>query len=176
LRQFKEECHLLSLAQDVTVAHAAVVKGFSKIADMFGSAHRQHLLVAFRHLDETLADVLHGLGAPTGSPLFSRLHDDVDPAARAHAAQAIGAIRDEVRAFMARHAMQTSAPDLGATHAARARLDLAVVSASELGPRHLRGYGELTDEEAEELAGLSERLREDLIGVLAALPEPPHRG
>jgi hypothetical protein len=140
---------------------------------MFGSAHRQHLSVAFRHLDDTLDDVLYKLGAPSGTPLFARLRDDVDPDARRRAAQAVGMVRDEMHAFMTRHAMHAPAPDPGATHAARARLDLAVVSASELGTQHLRGYGELTAAEAEELDDLSERLRARLLDVLRMLPERP---
>jgi hypothetical protein len=133
------------------------------------------LLVAFRHLDETLGEVLFKLGAPAGAPLFARLRDDVDPAARVRAAHAIVALRDDMRVFLAQHGVQASAPDIGATHAARARLDLAMVGAGELGPRHLRGYGELTPAEAEALSDLTERLRGRLMDALAALPEPPRR-
>ena len=140
---------------------------------MFSSAHRRHLLLAFRHLDGTLGEVLLKLGAPARAPLFAGLRDDVEPTARSHAAGSIVELRGEVRAFMTNHAMQALAPDLGATHAARARLDLALVSASELGPDHLRGYGELTLEEAEELSALSERLRLRLLDALGTLPEPP---
>jgi hypothetical protein len=138
---------------------------------MFGSTHRQHLEVAFRHFDETMEEVLQRLRAPPGTPLFARLRDDVDPAARARVVQAIADMRDEVRDFMVRHEMPSNPPDLSATHAARARLDLAMVSASELGPRHLRGYGELAPEETQALIDLSERLRDCIAETLAALPE-----
>lgn len=138
---------------------------------MFASVHRQHLGVAFRHLDETLEEVLRLLGAPAGTPLFERTRDDVDPIVRERARRAVDAVRDELRTFMALHDMRIDKPGTGATHAARARLALALVGATELEPRYLRGYGELTAAEAAELAALSERIRAGIAAVIAALPE-----
>jgi hypothetical protein len=138
---------------------------------MFSANHRQHLLVAFQHLDEALDEVLRRLGAPTETRLFARLRDDVDPAARERARIAVDAVRGEIRTFMLRHEMQPNPPGIGAAHAANARLALAMVNASELGPSHLRGYGALASAEAQELASLSERLRERLEAVISALPE-----
>lgn len=140
---------------------------------MFGPSHRQHLLVAFRHLDETLAEVLQRLGAPPGAPLFARVRDDVDPAARDGVVAAIAEVRRKVHAFMAGHALDAIAPDAGATHVARARLDLAMVSAAELGARHLRGYGELADADADALEALATTLRDQLAAAIALLAEPP---
>lgn len=139
---------------------------------MFSPNHRQHLLVAFKHLDEALDEVLQRLGAPAGVPLFERSRDDVDPAARDRAASAIDDVRGEMRRFMARHGLEPKRADLGATHIARSRLDLAMVAASELGPRHLRGYGELDDAEMHELTSFATTLGDQLAAVIKLLPEP----
>jgi len=138
---------------------------------MLSDPHRQHLVVAFRHLDETLSEVLRQLGAQPGRPLFTRLRDDVDPAARVRVANAIDGVREDMRAFMARYDLQTTMPALGATHVARSRLDLAMVSASELGPGHLRGYGALTEADADELEVLATTLRDDIGALINLLPE-----
>lgn len=138
---------------------------------MFSPNHRQHLLVAFRQLDETLAEALRVLGAPPGAPVFQQARSDVDAPARENAARAIAAVRDELRAFMAREDLRPRTPTASATHVARSRLDLALVAAAELGARHLRGYGEISAAEAAELDSLAKRLRERLTAALQMLPE-----
>ncbi len=140
---------------------------------MFSSNHRQHLMVAFRNLDAVLGEVSALLQPAAPGALFAARVDDVDADTRRRAEAAIEATREELRAFMVKHAMQVPPPDHSARHAANARLSLAMVEAAELGPRHLRGYGELGEAEAEELAGLSERLRARLAEVVGTLPEAP---
>lgn len=140
---------------------------------MFSANHRQHLLVALMHLDETLSEVLAQLGGESGASLFRHWRDDVDPEARRRAVAAIAATREAMRVFLARHAIRANEPRTGATHAADALLAMAMVDATELGPRYLRGYGELSDTEAAELEALAENLREHLVAVIRTLPEPP---
>ncbi|MGH8126539.1 MAG: hypothetical protein ACREPK_11920 [Rhodanobacteraceae bacterium] len=140
---------------------------------MFSSNHRQHLLVAFRHLDAVLAEVSALLAPVPRGALIAQCIDDVDADTRRRAEIGIAAVRGELCAFMTRHALRLEPPDLSARHAANAQLALTMVEATELGPRHLRGYGALTENEAEELAGLSERLRARLVDVIRALPESP---
>lgn len=138
---------------------------------MFASTQNQHLVVAFRHLDETLAEVLRQLGAPPGSPLFEPRHDDVDPDARGQVVSAIDGVRNTMRAFMAQHDLQPTGPGHGATHVARSRLDLAMVAASELAARYLRGYGSLADADAREIDALASALRDRIAAAIAVLPE-----
>lgn len=138
---------------------------------MFSSNHRQHLLVAFKHLDESMGDVLRKLGVAPDAPLFGSLRNDVDPAALARAQLAVAGVRAELRTFMASHNMRPTSPDSGAAHAAHALLGLAAVSATELEPDYLLGYGALSEQESAELARLSERLRARLDEVVKALPE-----
>ncbi|MFO1505883.1 MAG: hypothetical protein U1F23_02190 [Lysobacterales bacterium] len=145
------------------------VKGPTTV--VFSAIHRRHLLVAFRHLDETLGEVLRALGAPVGEPLFALTRDDSGPAAYHAAGLAVDAVRAEMREFLAVHDLHADAPGVGATRAANARLALALVNATELGPQYLRGYGELTEVEAEELVALSARMRDRIAAVIAELPE-----
>lgn len=140
---------------------------------MFSANHRQHLLVALRHLDATLSEVLAQLGGESDAALFRRRRADVDPRARERAAAAILATREAMRAFLAKHEIHADDPRTGATHAADTLLALAMVNATELGPRYLRGYGELSEAESEELETLAGRLRVQLAAVIRALPEPP---
>lgn len=141
---------------------------------MFSANHRQHLLVAFRHLDAVLSEVAALLQPAAPDALFAARVDDVDAGTRRRAENAIAAVREDIRTFMARHALRAGQSDLSARHAANAQLALAMVEATELGSRHLRGYGELTESEAMELADLSEGLRARLADVIRALPEAPH--
>ncbi|MGA8277335.1 MAG: hypothetical protein WB784_03970 [Rhodanobacteraceae bacterium] len=135
---------------------------------MFSPNHRQHLLVAFRHFDSMLADILVRLGAAPGEPLLESYRDDVDRSVREPAKQGVTEMRTGMRAFMSKHDLQISPPHVSAVHAAHAMLALLQVASSELGARHLRGYGELSIDEAAELDALSNRLRVQL-GALDAL-------
>lgn len=158
-----------SCGGDDSVMSPVAVKGPTTV--VFSAIHRRHLLVAFRHLDETLAEVLRVLGAPGGRPLFEHTRNDVDPGARERARRAVDAVRDELRVFMSTHDMRIEAAHVGATRAAHARLDLALVSAAELAPPYLSGYGDLAATDADALATLSERLRDRIAAVIAELPE-----
>lgn len=173
MRRFGEECHLPSLWCNDSLVAPILVKYCVGVC-VFSLNHRQHLLIAFKHLDSTLNEVLSRLSAAPvpATALFQSFRADVDPVARDRASAAMDAVRDEVRAFMATHEMSAGTSGIGATHAANALLALAMVSAAELGPRHLRGYGELTTEEASELEALSSRLQQRLTDSIAALPEP----
>ncbi|MGH8152093.1 MAG: hypothetical protein ACREPF_05075 [Rhodanobacteraceae bacterium] len=139
---------------------------------MFSVNHREHLLVAFRHLDAVLAEVEALLRPPAVGTVFNARVGDIDASTCRRAESAIAAVREELRAFMVGHALHAPPPALSARHAANAQLALAMVEAAELDPRHLRGYGELTDSEIEELAALSERLHSRLAAVIRTLPEP----
>lgn len=138
---------------------------------MFTSTQKQHLVVAFRHLDVTLAEVLRQLGAPPGNSLFEPRRNDADPDARAQVASAIDDVRNTMRAFMTQHGLDPPAPGPGATHVARSRLDLAMVAASELAARYLRGYGDLATADAREIDVLASVLRDRIAAAVAVLPE-----
>jgi leucyl aminopeptidase (aminopeptidase T) len=130
--------------------------------DVFTANHRQHLLVAFRHLDAMLEEVLARIGAAPGTPLFQSHRDDADARMRESAQQAVTNAREAMRAFMTKHGLEVTPPDFSATHAAHAMLALMQVGAMELDGHHLRGYGELSADELDELDELSHRLRERL--------------
>lgn len=136
---------------------------------MFSANHRQHLLVAFRHFDEMLSQILARIGVAPGAPLFQSFLDDSDDATRERAQAAVAELREEVRSFMAAHDLKAGAPEVTALHAAHAMLALVMVSATELGGRYLRGYGEVSPEECAELDALSVSLRERLAALDAAL-------
>lgn len=139
---------------------------------MFSTNHRQHLLVAFKHLDGVLIEILARLGAAPGEPLFDTYHNDVDPVLREPAQQAVAALRASMRDFLERHAVAANPPDVSLLHALHATLALAQVGATELAGRHLRGYGELDSDEGAELDALSQRLRAQLAALDAALGRP----
>lgn len=136
---------------------------------MFSANHRQHLLVAFRHLDEMLSQVLARIGAAPGASLFQSFQDDSDDATRERAQMAVANLREEMRGFMTTHDLNARSPEITALHAAHAMLALTMVGATELGGRYLRGYGELSPEESAQLDALSSRMRERLAALDAAL-------
>ncbi len=136
---------------------------------MFSANHRQHLLVAFRHFDSMLAEVLSRIRAEPGEPLFETYRQDSDAPTRERAQAAATRLRETMRAFMAQHDLHAPRPEAGALHSAHALLALMLVGATELGARHLRGYGELDADESAELEALSRRMREDVAALDAAL-------
>jgi hypothetical protein len=146
--------------------------------DMFSANHRQHLLVAFKNLDESLAEVLECLAPASGGRLFQPYTDELDGSVREHAEAIVADVYRELREFMATHQMPAPLPTHSGRHAAYARASVALVAAIELDARRLRGYGELSQDECEALDSLSQQLSERLTRLVATLAddgEPPSK-
>lgn len=139
---------------------------------MFSANHRQHLLVAFRELDESLAEIRGCLRAGTGERLFPPYAGTVDPALRRRADALVADVRAMIAAFVSAQDLQSPPSAVPTTRAASARASIAMVAALELDPQHLRGYGELSKDESAALEALSQRLGDRLAQLVALLDGP----
>lgn len=138
---------------------------------MFSANHRQHLLVAFKSLDESLTEIVRCLESEATNCVFPPYVDSADEIVRKRACDVVADVREEMKGFMATQHMQVGTPTLSSRYAAHARASLALASAMELDAQHLRGYGELSTEERNALDALADRLGTKVISLVAALAE-----
>lgn len=138
---------------------------------MFSANHRQHLLVAFKSLDESLAEIARCLEPALANRVFPPYADSVDNVVLKRACSAIADVRGGMRAFMTAQRMQVPASTLSSRHAAHARASLALASAMELDAQHLKGYGELSPEERDALDALADQLGAKMMRLVATLAE-----
>jgi GTP-binding protein EngB required for normal cell division len=134
-------------------------------AENFNESHKRRLLASARYADDLLSDIEAILNAAESKSLFPKYRPDV----ALHQARLIRAHSSRFRAHLGRSlsalGISHHETHLGALHSIRVTLMMLRITAEEMAPEHLRGYGELSEAAEAELRGLSSEL-EGLIGSL----------
>lgn len=116
-------------------------------------SHKTKLVASFQHLDELLGTALDRLDAEDRF-LFPRYLPDVSPVQRKLLGDYLVQFRRAMRRFLDARGMAVGRPRIGAAWALHITLTAAQTALDELRPDKLRGYGELDDEGAREVAAL----------------------
>jgi GTP-binding protein EngB required for normal cell division len=136
--------------------------------------HQQrHLYFGLAEVDRLLIEVEGVLAAAQSRTLFPRYVDDLDLSQRRLLEGSIARLRAELAQLLASQGMVPQRPQIEASGAIRTALIFAEVAAEELGAGNMRGYGELSAGQAEEVEGVVAELRGRIAALLAELaPEP----
>ncbi len=103
----------------------------------------RRIRVTCEYIDRMLVEVERVLALPGQPTLFTRYTPDISPETRAHLESSIVLIRASMqRALVGVH--KPSEGPIPTSRAAHVALGTAAISAEELKPRYMRGYGELT--------------------------------
>jgi GTP-binding protein EngB required for normal cell division len=127
--------------------------------------HRLQVRLAFERIDSILTSVEQILVSPDRNSPFRRYRSDITPAQRKIASDYITRVREAMKRMMREQAIPFPDPVCGTRWAALTALLEATISAEELTPERLRGYGEVS------LAGsgVLDRIRTELSSVLKNL-------
>lgn len=110
--------------------------------------HKRHLLSTFQYVDNLLSEAERIL-ASDGSPSpFQEYAPDSTPVQRKVTRDYIARIRDTMRHILGELGIPQKPPVCGALWAARGHLDFAGIAVAELEPKHMRGYGQFSEEDA----------------------------
>lgn len=132
---------------------------------MFNDYQKAHILNVFHSVDELLAKMLDYLDSSgPGSP-FSDFVTDATPIQGRVIADYSSRVRNAMRRLLESHAISLPAKRTSAVWAARAAIMAARVSVDEMRPRAVRGYGTLTDDDAQELEKMIAQLQ-DLLNQM----------
>jgi len=118
------------------------------------------LLLTFMHLEESLSEV-ERVAAHTGTfPPLSGQCGELSPEKRSAILQYTAQTRKTMSRILEQKGIALDIPPVETIHSIYTYPGFMHSSAEELRPKYMRGYGELTEEAADELDGVAMELRE----------------
>lgn len=132
--------------------------------DGLNEHHLRRLLVSCQYIDGLLAEVEGILDAVHSKTVFPRYSLDVAPEERPVIEEYIGRIRRQLLQLARAHDL-SSEPIIPARRAIHSILSVLRISAEELNPKYLRGYGQVPEPAAARLKPLVGELQ-DLLTEL----------
>lgn len=132
---------------------------------LFNEAQQRRLLASARHADKLLGEIEQILRAAESKSPFPKYRPDVAPHQVLVLASQIARFRSHLSRALAAAGIEHDQPQFSALHAIRVTLAFVRIAVEEMAPEHLRGYGELPEEAADYLRGLSA----ELAGLLATI-------
>jgi hypothetical protein len=131
---------------------------------------REHLLLmTFRHLDKILSDVDRcAEGKGSSSPLSDR-YTELDPETKEAIQGYTTRLRETMCRILEEKGIPIDVPSFETIHRINTFLIFMDISAEEIRPKYMRGYGELTREAADELDAVATELQGLLKQMQAVL-------
>jgi len=132
--------------------------------DGLNEHHLRRLLVSCQYIDHLLSEIENVLNTVDSPGAFPKYFIDISPAERQVIEDHSARIRRQLLRLVQRHGISHQ-PGIPARRAIHSILAVAQISAEELNPRHLRGYGKVPESAAAVLKPLVGELQ-DLIAAL----------
>ena len=123
------------------------------------SNHLRRLLISCQYIDKLLSDIESVLNQSSSSDLFKKYRDDLSPMQRKVTRDYIARIRARLARVLDEQNVALPEADIGAAHSVRTALDFIDISAEELEPKYMRGYGEVPESAVPELNGIVSELQ-----------------
>ncbi len=111
-------------------------------------SHQRHLLATFQYVDNLLSE-LEGIMASAGSASpFQEYSQDSTPIQRKVTHDYVVRVREAMRRILEELKIPQKPPVAGATWVARSHLNFAGIAIAEMDSEHMRGYGQISEEDA----------------------------
>ena len=136
-------------------------------ADSLNSSQKFHLLNNCQYADKLLSEIEGILTAASSKSPFPRYQVDISAAQSKVVQDYIARIRAQMLRILEAQGIPPPGPKFGAIHSIRVTLAFVRIALTEMGPRYMRGYGEIPDSAIPELNGVVSEL-EGLAGKLDA--------
>lgn len=133
-------------------------------AEGLNEHQRRRLLVSCQYLDHLLLEITNVLNTADSQGAFPKYFSNISPAERRVIEDYSTRIRRQLLRLIEQHGI-THQPAIPATRALHSLLAVAQISAEELNPEHLGGYGKVPEGAAAALRPMIGELQ-DLIGEL----------
>lgn len=127
--------------------------------------HRRTLLAGFKYIDQLLTEGAAGLAPAEDGAVFGLVAADATPVQRKVISDQVARVRRAVRAALDACSIAVPAPTVGALWSLHTYLIAADIALEELGPGHLRGYGELDAAAADRVRALQAQVRTALADL-----------
>ena len=123
-------------------------------------SQKLHLQTGLAHIDALLSEAVRILSAAETRTPFSKYVPDATPVQQKVAADYASKLRAATATALKAFRIDLPARNVSALWAARTNVVAARITLAELGPRHMRGYGELSTQGAADLSALVSQLME----------------
>lgn len=126
--------------------------------DALNPNHARRLSVTCRHIDKLLADMEEALRVSSSRQAFPQYIADVPPAHQRVIEQGISRMRKELIEVLDDHGVGSPAPSIPVSRFLHTILTFIKIAVEELRPRHMRGYGEISEKTEQELNDIVNKL------------------
>ena len=113
-----------------------------------------HLLTSVEYADKLLSEIEEILTAASSKSPFPKFRVDVTPAQSKVIHDYIARIRAQMLRALDAQGIRPPGPQLGAIHSIRAHLEFVQIALTEIGPKYMRGYGEVPESAFADLNGV----------------------
>jgi len=129
-------------------------------------SQRNRLLVTCKHIDGLLGSIEATLNAAASNSVFPNYAEDVSSFQRRGIEAQIARLRSQLLQVLASQSMAPEPPQISATHSIKVALTFVDIAIAELAPRHMRGYGTVSEEAAADLNEIVSELQSGVREVL----------
>ena len=134
-------------------------------------SQRNRLLVTCRHIDRLLGDIEAALNAAASRSVFPSYIEDVSPFQRKLIESQIARLRQKLLEVVASQSIAPEPPQISATHSIKVGLTFVDIAITELSPRHMRGYGAVSEQGARDLNAIVANLQSGVQEMLQLVAE-----
>jgi hypothetical protein len=117
-------------------------------------SQRQRLLITCKHIDKLLGDIEDTLHAASSCSVFPAYVSDITAPQRQAIEERISRLRAHLLQVLSGQALAPEQPHIPASHSIEVALTFVEISIAELAPRHMRGYGPVSEKAAADLHGI----------------------
>jgi len=122
-------------------------------------SQRNRLLVTCKHIDGLLGDIEATLNAAASNSAFPNYVEDVSSFQRKGIEAQIARLRAQLLQVLDSQSIAPEPPQISATHSIKVSLSFIDIAVAELAPRHMRGYGPVSDKAAADLSEIVAKLQ-----------------
>jgi hypothetical protein len=131
----------------------------------FTESQRRDVLNTFRHVDDLLWRVERVLATASDKSPLQPYANDITSEQGKHYRALVAQVREAMERILKSNDIHDQHAPIRATHAVNTGFLLASVAVEELRPKHLRGYGKVSDNDAQAIEQLVDDLQGLLMGV-----------
>lgn len=141
-------------------------------------SQRQRLMVSCKHIDRLLGDIEATLNIAASHSVFPNYANDIGSDERQAIERHVAKLRSQLVGILADQSLAPEAPQISASHSIYVGLTFIEIAIAELAPEHMRGYGPVSPEGAQDLNAVIAELQSavrDLFAVLDTYSKKPSR-
>jgi hypothetical protein len=133
--------------------------------------HQRHLLSTFQYVDNLLSEMERLMASAASASPFQEYSQDATPLQRKVTHDHVVRVREAMRRILDELKIPRKPPISSATWAARSYMSFAGIAIAEIGSKYMRGYGELSEEDARTMDRIVAELNAELARITNYLAE-----